>query len=232
MFSQALETLSQGYKARRAQIARRLERRDPSLRKVAFGAVVLGGLLLSSACAPLHSSMLRGAVAPPPLSFERTCTDAPGECELPRLDYVATLSDPQALRLLQHVNSAVNARMAGLATEQINARDEWLPARATPSGLAGDCKSFAAEKRRMLIAEGFPADQLSYAVVFRGDLGLHALLMARLNGGDYVLDSRQPWVTPWSEAGYTFVLYQEPGSPGEWRTALGAGGVPVAMGGG
>ncbi len=129
--------------------------------------------------------------------------------------------DPaKAMRLLQAVNSAVNGRMARDMTLLVNPADDWTPAIGTSNGLVGDCKNFAAEKRRRLIAAGFPADRLFYAVVFREDIGLHALLMAHLDGGDYALDSRQPWVTPWYEAGYTYVQRQVLGDQMQWTNLV------------
>lgn len=130
------------------------------------------------------------------------------------------LDDRAALRLLQSVNSGVNGAMARDSALWVNARDEWAPASMTPVGLVGDCKSFAAEKRRRLIEAGFPRDRLFYAVVFRADIGLHALLMARLSRGDYALDSRQPWVTPWYEAAYTYVQKQSLDDPMRWSNLI------------
>jgi len=163
---------------------------------------IMGVALLCSACT--HT--------------RETCGSDPEACDLTPPNPVAALSDRAALKLLQHVNSAVNSRIPIDRRLQINTRDEWLPPRVTADGPVGDCKSFAAEKRHRLIAAGFPADRLSYAVVFQRALGLHALLVARLDRGDYILDSRQPWVTPWQDAGYTFVAFQQPGRPTEWRS--------------
>ena len=136
--------------------------------------------------------------------------------------------DGAALRLLQTVNNAVNGVMARDTSLLINTADDWAPAARTANGLVGDCKSFAAEKRRRLIAAGFPADRLFYAVVFREDIGLHALLMAHLDGGDYALDSRQPWVTPWYEAAYTYVQRQALGDPMHWTNLVAAPTAVVA----
>jgi predicted transglutaminase-like cysteine proteinase len=180
-----------------------------------------------------------------PSSFIDTCNRSPDLCGLPgAVALVATpaadmnvdatagadsrpaalaeagFSDDKALKALQAVNSEVNGVMARGRGLLVNAADQWAPATQTPNGLVGDCKSFAAEKRRRLIAAGFPADRLFYAVVFRADLGLHALLMAHLDRGDYALDSRQPWVTPWYEAPYVYVQRQTPGAPLRWTNLV------------
>lgn len=128
--------------------------------------------------------------------------------------------DRSALRLLQSVNSEVNGAMTSEKHLLVNAADDWAPAEPTATGFVGDCKSFAAEKRRRLLAAGFPADRLFYAVVFRDDLGLHALLMAHLEGGDYALDSRGPWVVRWYEAPYTYVQRQVAGDPMHWANLV------------
>ena len=128
--------------------------------------------------------------------------------------------DRAALRLLQTVNNEVNGSMLPDTRLLVNVADDWSPATPTVRGFVGDCKSFAAEKRRRLLAAGFPADRLFYAVVFREDLGLHALLMAHLDGGDYALDSRGPWVMRWYEAPYTYVQRQIAGDPMHWANLV------------
>ncbi len=133
----------------------------------------------------------------------------------------ADFDNAKALRLLQRINILVNGGMARDLSLLVNPADDWAPATPTRNGLVGDCKSFAAEKRRRLILAGFPAERLFYAVVFRRDIGLHALLMAHLDSGDFALDSRDPWVTPWFDTTYTYVQRQALADPMRWTNLIG-----------
>ncbi len=212
-----------GYAAR-ARMARTL---------ISSSAVALCAILAACADRPaawsVGSSQMPAEGVPDraPASFSATCSRNPLLCAslMRQVDgdgapastpsAVPSFDDAKALRLVEKVNADVNGAMArpGLL---INAADDWAPALETPGGLAGDCKSFAAEKRRRLIAAGFPRDRLFYAVVFRKDIGLHALLMVRLDAGDYAMDSRGPLVLPWRRVDYLYVLRQAPGDPYRW----------------
>lgn len=168
------------------------------------------GARLQTAALDMNADAIRGAD-----SHATAAVGAPEGAARP-----ADIDDDQALKLLQAVNSEVNGQMARNRSLLVNPEDDWAPAKRTSVGLVGDCKSFAAEKRQRLLADGFPADRLFYAVVFREGLGLHALLMVRLNRGDYALDSRQPWVTPWYQAPYVYVQRQTPGDPMRWTNLV------------
>ncbi len=80
----------------------------------------------------------------------------------------------------------------------------------------GDCEDYALEKRRALIAEGFPPSALSIAVVTTAWNASHAVLLVAGDKGEYVLDNLSPWVVPWNEAPYTFVKRQVAGDAFRW----------------
>lgn len=82
---------------------------------------------------------------------------------------------------------------------------------------AGDCEDYAIEKRMRLVEAGFPADRLFYAVVYRANFGLHTVLVARLSDGDYVLDSANPQVLPWTRVRYSWLRVQSTTNPYLWR---------------
>ena len=122
--------------------------------------------------------------------------------------------------LLARVNARVNARVyqqSDLATYGVP--EMWRPSGIAP-GAVGDCEDLALEKRVELLAENFPAERLFLAVVYRGDVGLHTVLVARLDDGDVVLDSRVDFIAAWPSAGYNWVSIEVPGRPEEWREAV------------
>ncbi|WP_171981890.1 transglutaminase-like cysteine peptidase [Brevundimonas sp. LM2] len=119
------------------------------------------------------------------------------------------------------INRAVNNAVRGV--ERVSAMggiEGWVRPSMTRWGLVGDCKNFAVEKRERLIEAGVSASQLRYAVVYRRDIGLHAVLVVRVNDRDYVLDNRSVHVLPWQDAPYTWVKVNEPGEG--WKQVLNA----------
>ncbi|MEJ2036830.1 MAG: transglutaminase-like cysteine peptidase, partial [Maritimibacter sp.] len=89
-----------------------------------------------------------------------------------------------------------------------------------PSGVGrsaiGDCEDIALQKRLMLINADFPADRLFFAVVFSTRLGLHTVLIARLDRGDYVLDSASGAIREWQDVSYSWLRIQSPSAPRQW----------------
>lgn len=135
---------------------------------------------------------------------------------------VLAIAPPQAAppdwpRLLRQVNARVNARVhqqSDLATYGVP--ELWRPAGDGP-GAVGDCEDIALEKRVELIARDFPPDRLFLAVVYRAGVGLHTVLVARLDTGDVVLDSRVDYIEAWHRAGYSWLSVETPGQPQAWR---------------
>lgn len=121
-----------------------------------------------------------------------------------------------ALRTLRDINRSVNQRVIQRTDLQMYGRGEVWRRSGTGKGAQGDCEDLAIEKRLELISRGFPADRLFFAVVYRGDVGLHTVLISRLGDGDYVLDSLTPHIVPWTRAPYSWISAQAPGRPAQW----------------
>ncbi len=87
-----------------------------------------------------------------------------------------------------------------------------------PAGryLVGDCEDIAIEKRIRLMEMGFPASNLFYAVVYHPVAGLHTVLIARMEAGDFVLDNITPHILHWSETRFSWLRQQTPGHPENW----------------
>lgn len=103
-----------------------------------------------------------------------------------------TTSDP-GVSLLYEVNTSVNRTVAYVP--EATGRNEWKVAETE-----GDCEDIAIRKRRDLIVAGFPAEKLSVLVVPG-----HAMLLARTNAGDYVLDSASDRISTWTGAGREYM---------------------------
>jgi predicted transglutaminase-like cysteine proteinase len=89
--------------------------------------------------------------------------------------------------------------------------DRWLP-----DAFAGDCEDFALTKRQRLIDLGWAPSQLLIAVVDDPGQGPQAVLIARTDQGDLVLDNLTDTVLPWQATGLTFLSRQSEKLPAMW----------------
>lgn len=107
------------------------------------------------------------------------------------------------------VNRAIRpeANTAGLLAER------WLIAPA-----AGDCNDYAVTKRHRLIALGWPPQSLLLAEVVTAWGEHHLVVVASMQEGDFVIDSLNDAVRPWSRSGYKWVRVQTPTDPFIWAT--------------
>ena len=141
--------------------------------------------------------------AKPEASPARVDADAPRKIEL-TADTWETLS---------RINSRVNREIYPLPDRQHFGRvNVWV----YPSDGKGDCKAYALVKQRKLIEAGFPREALLITVVWTKENQGHAVLMARTNKGDYILDNLSPKVLLWTRTTHDYVKRQSVSNPGQW----------------
>ena len=96
--------------------------------------------------------------------------------------------------------------------------DRWED--ADQEGHQGDCEDYAIAKYHRLHDLNWPQDALDVAICL-DELGEgHAVLVARTDQGDLVLDNRQTLVLPWDQLasmGYRFLRVTVGGSFQNWR---------------
>lgn len=175
-----------------------------------------GGLQLADAAVPA------GVEVVAPLGYQAMCRRSPEMCSAPvEADEAADLlSRRAALRLLSQVNRTVNRTVRPREDDFMRVGDDWR----RPEDGTGDCEDYALEKREQLRLRGFPAAQTFLAVVYSREAGLHTVLVATVEGRDYVMDNRSPWVMPWRDAPYEWVKREAQRAllktPGRWVLAL------------
>lgn len=108
---------------------------------------------------------------------------------------------------LARVNTQVNNAIAS----EYDRADVW-----SPDAVAGDCEDFALAKRQRLIDLGWAPSQLLIAVVDDPSQGAHAVLIARTDQGDLVLDNLTDEIMPWTDTRLTFVSRQSEKLPAMW----------------
>jgi predicted transglutaminase-like cysteine proteinase len=115
---------------------------------------------------------------------------------------------------LVSVNDRVNREITTRTDEELFGRAEvW----AYPDG-AGDCEDLALEKRRALIAKGWPVGSLLMTVAQRGNGEGHAVLTVLTDRGDFILDNLDPRVRQWAATDYRFVKRQSELDSGAWMS--------------
>jgi predicted transglutaminase-like cysteine proteinase len=129
---------------------------------------------------------------------------------------LAANADGAAAQMVKSVNRRVNGAVVQRRDAQIYGQGELWRRSGIGPGATGDCEDIAIEKRLQLLAEGFPADKLAFAVVYRRGVGLHTVLLARTAAGDMVLDSLTPAVTSWDKARYSWISVQSMAEPSRW----------------
>lgn len=179
---------------------------QPALNDCATGLGVMSSQSLGSWQAMLKPASLFFVEPAPVIASPPPVEAAPA----PRFDGKA------ALRLLARVNNLTNRRVMQRSDLQTTGMSEYWTAPSQGRGAAGDCEDFAIAKRLELEKAGFDPQRLFYAVVYRPNLAVHVVLVARLDDGDVVLDSLSSKILPWTQTPYTFVRVQTPGDPTRW----------------
>ena len=189
-----------------------------------FGLVVvalLWGGLSNSATANTtavgaKNSMAVGAKVMPPIGFIEFCIRYPGECsEVTAMPRPVTLT-PQRLTELDRVQWEVNRQVRPREDlDQYGKAEYW-----NYPGRFGDCEDYALEKRRRLIALGWPKSALLLASAENDDGDMHLVLVAVTSKGDYVLDNRYRRALPWDSVPYKWFKRQSQHKESTWVTIL------------
>lgn len=128
-----------------------------------------------------------------------------------------SLAEAKVLPMLRRINRSVNGRVQQRSDDSAVDRGERWNEVGKGRWSSGDCEDLALQKRRELLEAGFPAERLFLAVAYVRGVGLHTVLVGRTGKGDFVMDSRTPYVTHWSKVGYSWLRVQSAQRPSEWR---------------
>jgi len=150
-----------------------------------------------------------------PIGWHLFCLErsSRADCVAPVLKAAVADLDERRWRELLAVNARVNREI-----EPITDMDHWGVAEkwSYPTDGKGDCEDYVLEKRRRLMAAGFPRQTLLITVVRDRKGDGHAVLMVRTDRGDFILDNQEPKVLLWTETGYRYIKRQSQESPNRW----------------
>lgn len=154
----------------------------------------------------------------PPIGWVRFCVEYAPQCKTkPSTPQDVTLT-ARAFAFLVHINRWVNANIRPITDQKHwGVVERWN----YPDDGYGDCEDYVLEKRRMLMAAGWPRSALLITVVHDESDEGHAVLTIATDKGEFVLDNQRDDVLLWSQTGYRFLKRQSQSDPNVW-VSLGA----------
>jgi predicted transglutaminase-like cysteine proteinase len=140
------------------------------------------------------------------------CASHPVECRANDGVVSAMPLDEASWQQLVSVNAYYNQNVMPVTDEDLYKVAEFW---TYPNGY-GDCEDFVLAKRRDLINSGWHPSTLMIAVVKEANGNGHAVLIARTDRGDLVLDNQDGNIRLWSETPYKFIKRQSQAHAGQW----------------
>ncbi len=154
-----------------------------------------------------------GGVTTTPYGWLDFCNRYESECRgglSPAADIALTAG---SWHLIRAVNAKVNADIEPLSDMQHwGTMDQW----DLPGDGYGDCEDYVLLKRKLLIAAGLPRQALLVTIVKDEQGEGHAVLTAKTDHGEFVLDNMRDKIRPWNEVPYRFVKRQSQEDPNVW----------------
>jgi predicted transglutaminase-like cysteine proteinase len=182
------------------------------------------GLTDARAASVIDAFAVESGITSIPVGHAQFCAQNPVECQ-PNATVVekATLTERNWQQLLE-VNSRFNTEVQPVTDMALYKTEEYW---TYPRGY-GDCEDYVLAKRRALIQLGWAPSTLLVTVVREADGGGHAVLTARTDRGDLVLDNQEALIKLWSETPYRFVKRQSQRHAGVWVNLIDARSITVA----
>ncbi|MFZ1080011.1 MAG: transglutaminase-like cysteine peptidase [Methylovirgula sp.] len=184
------------------------------LASLAIAAAFTLGAAAGGIDEPRATYAMLGGPTSVPYGWLDFCTREPQECNQPVLRAVDANLTPQTWHLLDEVNRHVNRTIMPISNlaHWGTVLDHW----DYPRDGKGDCKIYALEKRRELIAAGLPRQALLMTIVRDLNGEGHTILTVKTNRGEFTLDNLSDEVRSWKATGYQFLKRQSQENPNAW----------------
>ena len=150
-----------------------------------------------------------------PIGYVRFCRENRSECG-------ERTSSPGIVKLTRAlwnevvaINAFVNGAVEPVTDDELyNTPEKWT----YPTSGRGDCEDYVLLKRRLLMERGWPASALLITVARDENGGGHAVLTARTDQGDFILDNRENKVLAWYQTPYRYIKRQSEYEARLWLT--------------
>lgn len=147
-----------------------------------------------------------------PFGFVEFCSRQPKECVSDDKGTKRVAATPSALAELDYVNRIVNRSVQPVTDREQYGVDEYW----TIPGARGDCEDYALLKKRTLVERAWPTASLLVTVVLDEERQGHAILTARTDAGDLILDNKHDELKFWHQTPYQFLMRQSYVNPMLW----------------
>lgn len=191
-----------------------------SFKKLFAAFITAGALALgwASGAAATQVDFSNPAFAPTgkatsiPVGAAQFCKTHKPDCARVANPIEAQVLDEARWEQLVAVNNAINTAIIPETDEaQYKVAELWT----YPDGF-GDCEDYALAKRKALIEDGWNPSTLMIAVVMQANGEGHAVLMARTDRGDLVLDNQDGRVLVWNQTPYQYLKRQSQANAASW----------------
>ncbi len=149
----------------------------------------------------------------PPIGYVTFCQIHKRDCRLKGRFTDRIQLTPARLSELKRVNDQVNTAVVPVTDLEHYGKVDWW---TYPADGKGDCEDYALEKRRRLIALGWPESTLLITVVRDENNEGHAILTVRSDEGDFILDNQLREILHWADTPYVFIKEQSQRNPLLW----------------
>ncbi len=151
--------------------------------------------------------------AEPPKGWHAFCARYASECEGETSTPRKITLTPENWEAIVGANDWVNRHIKPMMDRKHwGTINKWV----YPDDGIGDCKAYTLLKRRILMEVGFPREALLVTIVWTKENQGHAVLIARTDKGDFVLDNLTHKVLLWTQTTHDYVERQSPTNPNSW----------------
>lgn len=148
-----------------------------------------------------------------PFGYVQFCRENPVDCTARAENEPVVVLSQSRWRELVQINDQVNQAVEPVTDEDnFGVEERWT----YPVSGRGDCEDYVLQKRKTLIQRGWPAGSLLITVVRDEKGDGHAILLARTDKGDMVLDNQNPQILPWWRTPYQYVKRQSGTDARRW----------------
>ena len=180
----------------------------------AIAAILLVSTIFTPGAAGERSvSVSLSGNARSPIGWLEFCSQHSEDCAAASSSGREAALTANAWKDLVRVNKWVNDNIKPMTdAEHWGVVEKW----SYPDDGFGDCEDYVLLKRKMLMQAGWPRHALLITVVREPSGNGHAVLTAKTDKGEFILDNQNEEILLWSDTTYRYVKRQSQSDPNVW----------------